>query len=203
VLFSLLLRGEIKMFRLSLVVALLGLFCMPLFAQDLPKIEAYGGYQFLHAGTNTGFVGTTNVFTGSANGFIGAGEYNFSQNIGFVGEFGFGVKSENNVSTKDELVLGGLRMGYRSEKYRIFYNFLLGFNHAGGGASTSGSNAFAIAPLGGGIDFTINQRISIRPAQLDYVRIRLGSTKTGMYSTSYWANSFRYTGGVIIKLGAK
>jgi hypothetical protein len=191
------------MLRLSLVVALLGLFCMPLFAQDLPKLEVYGGYQLLHAGTNTNYVGTAKGFTGTTNGFIGAGEYNLSPNFSAVGEFGFGMQSISGVSTKDELILGGLRMGYRSEKYRIYYNFLLGVNHASAGSSTSGSSQFAIAPLGGGLDFTINHRISIRPVQIDYVRMRLGSTSTGMYSTSYWANAFRYTGGVVIKLGEK
>jgi hypothetical protein len=55
-------------------------------------------------------------------------------------------------------------------------------------------NPFTMA-IGGGVDISVSKRISIRPAELDYVLSRYSNplTSTGTQ------NNFRYVGGVVFK----
>ncbi len=161
--------------KLLLAVALFGLFCMPLFAQDAPKTEVFGGYQMLHAYDTT------------VNGFTGAVEGNINQNVGIVGDFGFGRKDGANFYS----FLGGPQFSYRAEKFRVFGRALFG------GAKTAMVDTethFALA-FGGGVDIAMNEMISFRPAQFDIVKVKY----PGVWSEAI----VRYCAGVVFKLGSK
>lgn len=54
-------------------------------------------------------------------------------------------------------------------------------------------NAFAFA-LGGGLDVKVNDNFAIRVAQVDYLGDKLGG-QTG--------NNFRYSAGIVIRLGKR
>jgi hypothetical protein len=181
--------------KLLLMVALFGLFCVPLFATDYPTAEAYGGYQYLHA------TGT------SLNGFTGAGEFSIGPTFSIVGDFGYG---KGDASVKDVLFFGGPRMSYRGEKIRLFGHILFGADHISGGtttgvgAITTGSSTGFAMTYGGGIDISITSRISIRPAQLDLIRVRQSAGGgTGFGSIATWQNMFRYSAGLSFKFGSK
>ena len=66
------------------------------------------------------------------------------------------------------------------------------------GASASPSNNGAAMMFGGGLDFPINQRVSIRGAELDYLLTRFGNFFTQSNANQ---NSFRYLGGLNINFG--
>ena len=50
--------------------------------------------------------------------------------------------------------------------------------------------------LGGGVDINMTETIAIRPAQVEYFGIKEG--RTGDY-----ANSFRYSAGIVFKFGSR
>jgi hypothetical protein len=58
-------------------------------------------------------------------------------------------------------------------------------------------NAFAFA-LGGGLDVKVNDNFAIRVAQIDYLRDKLGD-QLG----SHTGNNFRYSAGIVIRLGKR
>lgn len=67
-----------------------------------------------------------------------------------------------------------------------------------GGASASPSNNGAAMMFGGGLDFPINHRVSIRAAELDYMLTRFGNFFTQQNANQ---NNFRYVGGLNFNFG--
>ena len=61
---------------------------LPLMAQDNPKIEVFGGYQFLHDGDIDGIGNGVN-----ANGWNGSVAFNFSEHFGAAADFSGTYKS--------------------------------------------------------------------------------------------------------------
>lgn len=187
------------MFRYLLVMAML-FATLPavLCANDYPKAEVYGGYQWLR---ETGEGGTT------LNGFLTSAEVNINEVIGIAGEFGLGLKkiteSGVDVNIKQYTYMGGPRFNLRANKIRFFTQFLAGGNSINGGASTEGVSVgatikgFAFS-VGGGLDFSVGNNISIRPVQLDYIATRLS-----IAGISGWEKQVRYSGGIVFKFGTK
>jgi hypothetical protein len=182
--------------RLVLGVALLGLFCMPLFAADAPKVEIFGGYQLLHETAEGGV---------TMHGFGAAIEGNINKSVGIVGDFGIGMKTMSelgiDVDMKDITFMAGPRIGYRADKFRVFGEYLFGVNHMRGGTSvsdvsvSSSMNGFAMA-FGGGIDIAVNKKISIRPARLDYL-----SSHFTIDGIGGWEKQLLYSAGIVFKFG--
>jgi hypothetical protein len=66
---------------------------------------------------------------------------------------------------------------------------------------TGGESAFAMT-VGGALDIRLDQRISIRPIQVDYLLTRLGSkTALNGYET-FSQNNLRYGAGIVFGLGS-
>ena len=180
--------------KLLVAIALCSLFCIPVLAQDTPKVEVYGGYQLLHHGGGT--YGEDVYPSYNFNGFLAAVEGNLKPFFGVVGEFGYNRKSwdEYNETESFTSYLFGPRFGYRTEKFRVFGHYLLGGSHYKDeyDGENYTDNNFTQA-IGGGVDIVLNGMISVRPAQIDMVSIHWTD---GEYSE--WENHFRYSGGVVI-----
>jgi len=129
--------------KLLVAIALAGLFCVPAFAQDVPKAEVYGGFQFL-------------IDDPQPMGFTGAVEFNLNEKVGIVGQFG--LLRKYGISTYE--FVGGPRFGYRGDKVRVFFHALAG------GFNTPYKTYFVVSP-GGGLDININKNVAIRAAQVD------------------------------------
>jgi len=191
--------------RVLFAVALLGLFCLPLYAQDTPKAQIFGGYGLIH---EEGF---------DAHGFTAEVEGNVSKTFGIAGDFGFGRVSQGasieginvSASVKEYLFMGGPRFSYGAQKGRAFFHYLVGGMRMNATGSASGLSAgttfsgFAMA-IGGGVDISLNDKVSIRPAMLDWLRVR-SSEKTiaGVTIPAMWGNQIRYSAGIVFKLGKK
>ena len=99
--------------------------------------------------------------------------------------------------------LFGPRVSYRTERVRPFAHVLFGIHRIGGSAMIEGEsgseyfNNFGIA-FGGGVDFAVNNTISIRPAQIDLL-----SSRFNVGEESSWENMLRYSAGIVIKFGSK
>jgi hypothetical protein len=167
-------------------------------AQDIPKAEVYGGYEFLRYNASA----PVNAFT--ANGGAGSFQYNFNKWIGIVGELGgvhngaLSVGSSRTI-TPDQTAftyLFGPRVFFnKAGVVSPFLEFFAGGMHnsrsfnvpnslipvgatpppgvtvtPGNGVTkfASTQNAAALA-TGGGIDIRLSRLISFRPIELDYV----------------------------------
>jgi len=182
--------------KFLVALALFSLFCISAGAQDLPQVEVYGGYQMIHETFLT------------LHGFVGAVEGNVNEVFSIVGEYSFGYESvsafDAEANIKEMTFMGGPRFSYRAERFRPFAHVLLGGNRISAGVnvpgylSESGSiTNFAMA-FGGGVDISLNEGLSVRPAQLDIL-----TTRVSMDGLTEWGNQLRYSAGIVFKFGEK
>jgi opacity protein-like surface antigen len=179
--------------------------CLPLAAsaqEAAPKVEIFGGYSYLRADT-----GALVIDSVSAHGFNTSLAGNITKHIGIVGEFsrftvsqGFTVSVLGRINVDSNVVtyLFGPRITPHRGKVEPFVHALLGGARendklTGGLVDELTENAFAFA-LGGGLDIKVNDNFAIRVAQVDYLGDKLGRGT---------ANNFRYSVGVVIRLGKR
>jgi opacity protein-like surface antigen len=191
--------------RKSLFLASLFALCLPLAAsaqEVVHKVEIFGGYSYLRADT-----GDTGLDAINAHGFNTSLTGNITKHVGIVGEFSRfttsqsftdpilgGITVDSNVLT----YLFGPRITLRRGKAEPFVHALLGVARENDKASgvfvvEVTDNAFAFA-LGGGLDVKVNDNFAIRVAQVDYLGDKSGG-QTG--------NNFRYSAGIVIRLGKR
>ena len=191
--------------RIAFVSAIFLLFAASALAQDAPRVEIFGGYQFVHAnsGVNVGGLDTfaLNGWNASLTGY-------FNRYLGvdadFAGTYGtpsttFPQIGRVDVNTHLYTYMFGpvLRLSNRSP-FQPFAHVLVGGAHVRGSASVPGvggttfsetNTGFAWAP-GGGLDWKILPVIGIRLAQVDFLQTHINSTTQ---------NNFRYSAGVVIR----
>lgn len=155
----------------------------PASAQDgYPKAEVYGGFSLLLADMGPG--DAEELF--GLNTSVTA---NFHKNVGITADLGAHYSSVAGVKLQGYEVLFGPRFSARQEKLNVFAHALFGLEHArAGGFSDTG---FAMA-FGGGLDRSVNDRVSIRAIQIDYIPNRFSGE---------WFHDIRIGAGVVIKFG--
>jgi opacity protein-like surface antigen len=175
--------------------------CLPLAAsaqEVAPKVEIFGGYSYLRADT---------VFGINAHGFNTSLTGNITKRVGIVGEFSRFTNSESvlipgfgsvTVNTTVLTYLFGPRLVLHRGKAEPFVHALFGGARErqavpGSISAPETDNAFAFA-LGGGLDVKVNDNFAIRVAQIDYLGDKLRG-QTG--------NNFRYSAGIVIRLGKR
>ncbi len=177
--------------KFFVLVAFLGLLALPLMAQDNPKVEVFGGYQYEHIGNilNTGI-------DVNANGWDGALSYFFSKNLGVTGDFSGVYKSEDGGTAHIYTYSGGPVFALREGKINPFVHALFGGSNLCGCLSEGkvSVNGFTMM-MGGGVDYKVNKRISIRLGQFDWVYYR------GSYAgfTKSFSDNVRISTGVVFK----
>jgi len=186
---------------LSILVTLA--FAGAAFSQD-GGVELFGGYSYQRTGSQ------------GLNGFNAAVTGNLSRLVGITGEMSrhsWGTSTamidpfDGTVSVIDvNANILAFRFGpkftsHMSDTASFFVQPLVGFYRASAGGSVSGISGSASATgfttaAGGGFDLRVSPRISVRPAQLDW--IYLGSSDfVGVPMGN--SNGFRYSGGVVVK----
>lgn len=193
---SLISKEKTEMRKILLVAGLL--LCLPMLAQaqDTPKAELFTGYSYLRFGRGNG----TDYI--NANGFNASLAANVTTNVGLVADFaghygsisirsfglsGLDIKADGNLYT----FLFGPRVSARSGTMIPFAHALFGGSRLSLYGISDTSFAFA---LGGGLDVKVHDKVAIRLAQLDYLR-------TGGFDVKQ--NSFRYSAGLVFRLGKK
>jgi opacity protein-like surface antigen len=189
------------------------------FAQDDHKIEATVDYSYVHANPQNNNI----IPTFSLNGGGGSVAYYITQLIGIEGEFeGYGsythnititnptycpvtcsIKAQGNLFTYNV----GPIVKFRLSHFEPFVETLFGGAHSnfygnlykactGSGcivASKSPSNNAFDFLIGGGIDIPVSEKITIRPAQFEYLLTRFGNDFTHGNNNQ---SNFRYQAGV-------
>jgi len=142
--------------------------CM--WAQDYPKAEIFGGYQFLHLGNGADV---------NANGWNAALTGNVNKWLGVTGDFSGAYKTISGVSTSVYSYTGGPTVSLNREGVvNPFVHALFGGVHLGASAAGAGSastNGFTMM-FGGGVDAKVAPAFAVRVAQVDWVYYRISGT---------------------------
>ncbi len=151
-------------------------------AQDAPKAEVFGGYQY----TSVDFGADTS--RESFNGWNGALSGFFNNNFGITADFSGAYKSISGTDVKLHTYMFGPTLRAPMDKATVFAHALFGGAHVSA-SGASGESAFAYA-FGGGLDFNASKNFGIRVGQFDYLGTRF---------TSENQKHFRYSAGVVFK----
>src|SRR5262245_44095578 len=201
--------------KLSFLASLVVL-CLPLAAsaqEVAPKAEIFGGYSFLRVDLGTVRAGTVPAGTIPGNldthGFNVSFAGNPARHVGIVSEFSHYTKSETINILGSPIAPGivvtypvfsllcGPRVTLLREEVEPFVIAFFGAARASAEASalglSAGDAAYAFAyALGGGFDVKVHNNFAIRLGQVDYLAARAGGEVF---------NNFRYSVGVVIRLG--
>jgi OmpA-OmpF porin, OOP family len=192
--------------KLVLVAVLLLGFSIVAIAQDYPKVEVFGGYSYFRMDTTTNFGAPSGTATLNMNGLDMNVAVNGNKWLGFVADFGAsygtldtswewesGVKSWADISNYSLMI--GPRVTLHRGKITPFLQGLFGYSRGKfselGEDFTASNLAMA---FGGGVDISVNDRLAIRPAQVEYYTIRGG--QTGDFS-----DNLRYSAGFVLRFG--
>jgi outer membrane immunogenic protein len=186
--------------RIALTVLVFAvIFTVPsLWAQtETPKVEIYGGYDYVRFNITSNVSGFPPSESVNLNGGGGQVEYNVNRWLGAVGDFAGYYGAATDARGGAFSYLFGPRLNWRREKFTPFAQVLVGGFASTSGIATSGlQNHFALA-AGGGVDIQVTKLISIRPVQAEYF---LTTVSDGLNSRQ---NSFRFSAGVVFRLGKK
>ena len=187
--------------RLLFVCAILVVGSFFVVAEDAPKFDVYGGWSYMHASVDNADVeealgddayGTYKGFGVSGCGYI-------TPNFGIVGDFSYHSKGfEGDNSIKNYFLMAGPQFVMRShDAVAPFVRGLFGLAHvkAEGTVLLGTNNAkwelsenkFAFG-FGGGIDVKVSDKVSVRVAQFDYIRVLGDPIKS---------NVFRFGAGIV------
>lgn len=144
---------------------LLVLFSLAAVAQDYPKAEVFGGYQYtrLDGGVN-------------ANGWNGAFTGNLNRWFGVAGDFSGAYKTQSGASLRAyTYTFGPVVSMHKGGFISPFAHVLLGGFHGsvGFGGFSGSTNGFAMM-VGGGVDVKVAPRIAVRAVQVDWLSLRAG-----------------------------
>jgi hypothetical protein len=175
------------------VVVLLGV-CGCLGAQELPKVEIFGGYSFAHAGVNKSTTLNVNGLNVSATG-------NISRLLGITVDFGRQTgKFGSSTDYEFRSFLVGPQFSYRKhERFTPFAHFLIGDARYASVPIPDVArlhyheNTLALA-AGGGVDVNLHSIVAIRLIQVDYYTTRFSKDRQ---------NDLRLGFGIVLKLGQK
>jgi opacity protein-like surface antigen len=186
--------------KLRVVVSLLGLaslFAVTAQAQEERKtIDVFAGYSYLRANPSTG--GADNF---SLNGGSASVAYNFNNWLSGVADFG-GYHTANGLGSGLEGTLStylfGPRVSYRHfGRVTPFGEVLFGVAHTDASLlnTTNSQNAFAMT-VGGGVDYRVSSRFSIRPLKVDYLLTRFNEFNTPNTQNQ---NNLRVSTGIVFR----
>lgn len=194
--------------KLLVVTIILLVFGMTAMAQDAPKAEIFGGYQFtsmdVHeindAGSSFGL--TFDSDRVKLQGWNGAVTGYFNNNFGITADFSgtygsptvtlAGVGSAD-IDTSVHTFLFGPTVRFPSGRATPFVRALFGGvrTKLGESGDDMSDTSFGMA-LGGGFDVNATEHIAIRVAQFDYLYSKV-------FEATDAQNNFRYSAGVVFR----
>jgi opacity protein-like surface antigen len=186
--------------KLRVVVSLLGfalLFAVSAQAQEERKtIDVFAGYSYVRANPATS---SSDSF--SLNGGTASVAYNFNNWLSGVADFG-GYHTTNGLASGLDGTLStylfGPRVSYRRfGRVTPFGEVLFGVAHTGASLlnTTNSQNAFAMT-VGGGVDYRVSSRFSIRPLKVDYLLTRFNELNT---INAQNQNNLRVSTGIVFR----
>lgn len=166
------------------------------FDYDIPQVEVFGGYSFLSSdweglATRSG-----------SHGWNGSATFNLTPLLslegGVSGNYQRNCIGATGLSCTMLTVMGGPRVTvHRDGGLTAFGHGLVGLGSLamtlGGSSLTSKDLAWAV---GGGADYAVSERLSIRLGQVDYLRTQYLTSLGGTHQ-----NNFRVSAGIVLRVG--
>jgi len=194
---------------MRIVTFILGAICvsgLAGYAQEAATPVAEAGFNYSFTRVNPG--GSLASYT--ANGGSGYLEYNLNRVVGLVADLGannIGTVKGVPVNNTTFTYLFGPRFNWRMSRFTPYVQTLVGgarFSNAFDPGSTSpllgrSENTFAAA-IGGGVDVRLNDRIALKPIQVEYLMTQLPSEFVNVNQVQ---NNLRYSAGVVFRFGSK
>jgi hypothetical protein len=177
------------------LLACAALFATSARAQDNPKFEVFAGYSYLRDHPSSPVVGTFGL-----NGGNGEIAYKATPWLSAVADFGgytnFNLFNSGSNSTEYTYLFGPRVTLRHIGRVNPFAEALFGTAHGNANLfqTVNSHNAFATA-LGGGFDYRINHRFSLRPVELDYLLTRFPEALTGRDTQ----NNLRVSTGIVFR----
>ena len=168
-------------------------------AQEIatPKIELYGGYDFVRYNANPRINGVSSSESFSANGISGQAVYNANNRFGIVGDFsGYRLARTGRDTTYQVSYLFGPRVSLKRHVVTPFAQVLFGGVWAADGVTLGPVNAFGMT-AGGGIDLRASRYFTVRPLQAEYFLTKFPDGANDRQ------NNFRFGAGIVLRLGSK
>jgi opacity protein-like surface antigen len=188
------------------LMALLAFFALPALAQNTPKLEVFGGYQYLHFDLSGGAL--------NMNGFDASATYNFNRWLGLSADIS-GAYNRNtpNPGGPDgtthiyNYVFGPTIYPLGHHRITLFIHGLAGEGHINlslpaltgvpNSAETLTDTRFVYA-AGGGVDATITHHIAVRLFQGDYEQTQFFQNLGGFPAQK----NIRIAAGIVFRLGS-
>jgi|SRR5215469_10299485 len=183
-----------------MLAVLLMLLVIPLLAQDTHKVDLFGGFQYMHAGSFDGENDSANTY-----GWNGSAAFHFSRYLGVAADFSGNYRSENlkffaitgtaNVHIYT-YTFGPVVSWNSGGRVSPFVHTLFGGAHLRPTACVifsgspdecgSGSAMGFAAMVGGGVDLRLRRRLSYRLVQVDWVRLpsQFGGTNNNVRAST-------------------
>jgi len=150
-------------------------------AQEFPKAEIFGGYQYSRQNSS------------NLNGWNAALTGNFNHWFGVTSDFSGAYISRGGVDFRSYTFTFGPTVAARNnETFTPFAHALLGGFHQSAdlsGSALGTTNGFAVI-FGGGVDAKISPRLAVRLGQFDLM---------SFHASGASSNIFRYSGGIVFR----
>jgi opacity protein-like surface antigen len=188
--------GIMKLRGVVSLLAFASLFAVAAQAQEeRHSVDVFAGYSYVRANPATSRTDGFNLNGGSASV-----AYNVNGWLSGVADFG-GYHNTNILGSGVDGTLSTYLFGPRVSYHRFsrvtpFGEVLFGVAHTGANLlNTNSQNAFAMT-VGGGLDYRISSRFSIRAAKVDYLLTRFNEFNTTNTQTQ---NNLRVSTGVVFR----
>jgi hypothetical protein len=167
---------------------------------DYPAAEVFGGYSYFRANPE-GFNlnGWNASVAGNITNWFGL-QWDFSGHYGRpTDQFGDRIPG---VHIDHHTFMMGPKLAYRAGTVTPFAHLLIGAARAGTRDVLYGKTYdWALATvIGAGVDIDISPAVALRMAQVDYLMTRFD---TGDFYGDNRQNNFRFSAGIVIKLGRR
>lgn len=156
--------------------------------QPYPGVEIFGGYSF----TSVDYAGQRANFNGWEGSFTG----NLNRHFGLTADFSQGFGSTIGGSDNRLFLLFGPQAAFRSTHTNLFLHALFG-----AARKDQWLKPFAAA-FGGGFDYALSSRVSLRVVQADYLMTRFQEppcTGPGCGNPSRTQNNIRVSAGLVFQ----
>jgi len=164
---------------------------------ETPKVELYGGYDYIRYNANPRNNGVPLFESFSANGITGQAVYNPNSHFGIVSELsGYSLAREGHNTTYQISYLFGPRVSLRRHVVMPFAQVLFGGVWAADGVTLGPVSAFAMS-AGGGFDLRASSYIAVRPVQAEFFMTKFPDGANDRQ------NNFRFGAGIVLRLGKK
>lgn len=157
---------------------------VPSVAQEMPRVQVFGGYSYTRFDTPSfGFTNTSGL-----NGYTFSPAYNLVRGFGVVGELS--GQYATNLNLRDVAV--GPQFLYPRGKMMFFAHLLIG--QARSLVQTGGpqEDTARVVTFGGGMDYDLTPRFALRAFQVDYLH-------TSLFNTTQ--NNLRFSTGLVYRWG--